>query len=121
MEDIINRLTENGNYANELVLMFLVNNDDVYLEYLDKIDIRGKDLEVFSNICCNECDLDYIKDTLLCISFGLFDLDVIYGNLKSKNPLPFINELYTPSDTHVGRFIRLKNEFDNRFLNNKSR
>jgi len=86
MEDIINRLTENGNYANELVLMFLVNNDDVYLEYLDKIDIRGKDLEVFSNICCNECDLDYIKDTLLCISFGLFDLQTGHLHLITGTP-----------------------------------
>lgn len=121
MEDIINRLTENGNYANEIVLLFIVNNDEVYLEYLDKIDIRGRDLEIFAYDCCHECDPEYIKDTLLCISFGLFDLDVIYDNLKSKNPLAIIDKLHIPTDTPVRRYIRLKNEFDNKFINNKSR
>lgn len=120
MDEIINRLTENGNYASDICLIFVVNGDDMYLEYLDKIDIRGKRLEIFAHKCCNECDPDYIKDTLLCISFGLFDLDIINKNIDSSNPLPFIDELHKPSDSIVRRYVRLKNEFDAKF-NKRSR
>ena len=53
MDETINRLTENGNYANDICLIFVVNGDDMYLEYLDKIDIRGKRLEIFAHKCCH--------------------------------------------------------------------
>lgn len=120
MEDVINKLTENGQYANELCLMFIVTNEEIYLKYLDTIDIRGKDLETFAYKCCHDADIEYMKETLLCISFGLFDLEIVYENLKRKNPLPFIDELNKPSDTRVRRYMRYKKEFDKKF-NNRSR
>ena len=120
-EDILNRLTENGQYANELCLMLLVSGEDYLLEYFDKIDIRGKDLETFAYDCCHDADIDYIRDTLLCISFGLFDLDKVYENLKSSNPINFIDERELSTDTHLQRFVRLKKEFDQKFNKNKGR
>ena len=119
MDKIINRLTENGKYANEICLLFVIEQDEVYLEYCDKIGIRGKRLEIFANECCHKCDMDYIKDTLLCISFGLFDLDIVNKVIDSNNPVNFIDELHVPQDTAVRRYIRLKNEFDVKFNNKK--
>ena len=120
-DDILARLTENGQYANELCLMFYVMDESYFLEYFDKIDIRGKDLETFAYKCCHEGDIDYIRDTLLCISFGLFDIDKVYENLKSSNPVNFIDERELSTDTHIQRFVRLKREFDQKFNKNKGR
>ena len=101
LEEVIERLTENGKYANELCLMLLVSDNEIYLRQLDSIGITGKELEIFAYKCCNDGDIRYIQDTLLCISFGIFDLPTVYKNLQSKNPLPFIKDIELPSDTHI--------------------
>lgn len=125
MKEKIDILTENGKYAEEICLLFLANNDDLYLEYLLDYNIVGKKLETFAYKCCHDCNIDFMKETVLCISLDLFKLDLVHKNLESENPIPFIEKLRGSNEGYVATFTRyyrtFMNNMDKMLNNNKKR
>lgn len=121
MVDIVNRLTENGNYANEICLLIMMSDNEYMLKYLDECEIRGKKLETFANTCCNECDLSLMAEVLLCISWDVFDLNLVHKNLDSAKPIAFIDELHKPNESLIQRYKRYKQTFINNMNNNPKR
>ena len=102
MDELINRLTDNGQYANDICLYLVIENDDQTLHYLDYLGIRGKDLETLANKCVPS--LDYLKETVRFLRSGFLGKDEITNNLKSSTPKCFIT-----------RFIRHNEDWDHAY------
>lgn len=121
LKNIIDELTENGKYANEICLQFLIENKDSYLEYLQKCNITGKKLETFAYKCCHDANIYYMMETLMCISMDIFDLKLVHQNLESNNPIPFIQQLQGDNEGYIACYKRYHDTFLNNMNNKKSR
>ena len=122
MEELVNKLTENGKYANEICLMCLVDNNEYMLKYFEKYDIIGRKLEIFAKDCCNEYDTNIMREVLLCMDWELFDVKLVHQNLESSNPIPFIEEYMIPGEGWIKRYQRYRDTFKNNMQKrNKSR
>lgn len=125
MEEKINVLTDNGKYAEDICLLFLANNDSLYLDFLLEYGIIGEKLETFAYKCCHNGDIDFMKETLLCISMDLFKLQLVHQNLESENPIPFIEKLQENDEGYIATFTRYYKTFmdnmERKQNNNKKR
>lgn len=92
MDELIERLTENGKYANEICLLLLVNDNYTSLHYLDYLGITGKELENLEK-CCDDSSIDYLTQTIRFLRSGFLGKDEIKANLNSPNPVYFIDRL----------------------------
>lgn len=121
MDEMINRLTENGDYANDICLLLLVNNEDYFLKYLDKYNIAGRKLEKFFYDCCNNGDSHMLRTVFLCMDWNLFDKELVHENLEREHPIPFIDELYLPNEGFVSRYARYRDTFKANMSKNRTR
>ena len=120
--DLLSKVTEDGKYAGEICLYFTLSEQEHFLEQFDKLNIIGKKLETFVNDCCDNCNIDMIRTVLLCIDWGLFDINLVHKNLEQANPIPFIDKLF--SDEHEGmiqRYERYKDTFNKNMQRGKNR
>lgn len=90
---VIDRLTHNGEYANDVCLLLLLNEKYTSLHYLDYLNITGKDLEILKEKCLKEDTLDYLTQTIRFLRSGFLGNEEIKQNLHSENPIPFIDRL----------------------------
>jgi len=121
LKEIVEKLTENGKYANEICLQLLLENKDRCFEYLEKYNITGKKLETFAYKCCHDSNTDFIMETIMCISMDIFDLKLVHKNLESDNPIPFIEQLQGNNEGYIACYKRYHSTFLNNMKNNKSR
>ena len=91
-EEISEKLTHNGEYAVDVVLLLYLSEAYSSLHYLDYLDITGKDLETLAHKCLPEYNLDYLVKTIRFLRSGFLGMDEIIDNLHSLNPVPFIKE-----------------------------
>lgn len=120
MDDIINRLTENKQYANDICLFLLINDGYTQLKYLDEIGIRGKKLEIFIEKCCGGYDYENISNILLLISWEVFEIELVKRNIDSKHPILLIQEHKRDNEHWMDTCKRLKKTFIEN-MNGKSR
>ena len=64
IEEIINKLTENGKYDEGGCLLFLLDNMDHYLKYLLSINLTGKRLDNLFYKGCEEFSLECFSKTI---------------------------------------------------------
>lgn len=111
MKEKVKILTSNGKYAEEICSSFLVNNDLLYLDYLLDFGITGKKLETFAYKCCHNGDIEFMKETIICMSIDLFKQDLVHKNLESENPIPFIEKLQEKNEGYIATFTRYYKTF----------
>ena len=92
MDDLINKLTNNFQYGNDLILFLIANDDMSSIHYLDYLNIKGKELDNFTK-CLPEFSLQYIKETIRFLRSGFVSSNDIHANLNSKTPICFITRL----------------------------
>lgn len=93
LEKIINKLTCDGNYANSICLELMLYEKYETLNYLDYLDIKGKDLEILADKCCDQSDINYFTQTVRFLRSGFLSNKEIFDNLHSNNPVFFIDRL----------------------------
>lgn len=93
MKKVIDRLTENGQHANEICLLLYLNNNYDTLHYLDFLDITGKSLETLFYKCCFEQKKQCLVETVRYLRSGFLDKETIHKNLNSDHPVYFIDRL----------------------------
>ena len=123
LEEIINKITEDGNYDSGLCLLFVLNNQDLYLDYLVSKDITGKRFETLLYKGCEVFDIECFTKTILYISFGIFEFEDVYKNLDSDNPIPFIANYEKGRNYFIREMQELHDDFKNRLAqqqNNKN-
>ena len=114
MEEIVDKLTDNGNYATDVCLLLVLDNDTQSLHYLDYLNIRGKDLEVLAHNCLPDFNLDYLKQTIRFLRSGFISSSDIKKNLSSTSPVCFINRLMKSGED----WERVYEEYSNEFYKN---
>ena len=112
--DVIDKLTENNQYATDTCLLLYLSDNYTTLHYLDYLDITGKDLETLVEDCCIDQSLDCITQTVRFLRSGFLGNDEIKSNLHSKNPITFIYRLLNEGENwemayedYAGRFRSL--------------
>lgn len=118
MDELINKLTHDGNYATDVCLLLALENASESLHYLDYLDITGKELETLAHDCLPNFDINYLKQTIRFLRSGFLDSKDIKNNLNSSNPVCFINRLIKEGED----WERVYEEYSYNFyknLNNK--
>lgn len=98
MENIINRLTHDGEYATDVCLLLYLSEKYTSLHYLDYLEITGKELETLKEKCLAEYSLDHLTQTIRFLRSGFLSKEEIKNNLTSSNPIPFIDRLLKPNE-----------------------
>ena len=120
-EELIAKLTEDGEYANDICLLLSLDDDKHYFYYLDYLEIRGKDLETFSYKCIPNLDIDYLKQTIRFLCSGFLGKDEIKENLRSNEPVYFIDKLMEVGDYIEREYEGYAYRFRCKLNNNKKR
>ena len=96
-------LTDDYKYAVEVVLLLEIDdNSHYYYKILDNYDIKGKRLERFYKLCCNE-NFQYLKESLCFLNVGYIKKEDVLANIDNKKPIPFITRLLkSPREIMVG-------------------
>lgn len=121
IEEIINDLTINGQYANDICLILLINQRYETLNYLHSLNIKGKDLEILTNNCCFEDSLECFTQTVRYLRSGFLDKKTIFSNLRSSNPIPFIHRLLKSNEDWDLVYEDYTFQFMKNFNQNKTR
>ena len=111
MDDLINRLTHNGEYANDVCLLLYISENYSSLYYLDYLNITGKELEILNEKCLTKNSLDYLTQTIRFLRSGFLGIDEIKDNLTSKNPIPFINRLLVDGENYELAYENFAGDF----------
>lgn len=119
-EEIIIKLSDDGKYASDVCLMLYMDEEKQYLFYLDYLEIRCKDLETLAYKCIPSLDIDYLKQTIRFLCSGFLGKDEIEANLKSDNPVYFIDKLMKKGDYIEREYEGYSYRFRQK-LNNKKR
>lgn len=93
IDEIISRLTHNGQYATDICLLLYMSEKYTSLYYLDYLNITGKELETLKEKCLVEDSLDHLTQTIRFLRSEFLNNKEIKDNLNSKNPIPFIDRL----------------------------
>lgn len=94
--EVIDKLTHNGEYATDVCLYLYLNEYYTSLYYLEYLNITGKELETLAQKCLQDSSFDYLAPTIRFLRSGFLSEDEIHDNLKSSNPVNFIDSS-TPS------------------------
>ena len=79
MEDLINRLTNDGEYGSSTCLLLFLTENFTSLHYLDYLEIRGKELEALEKIFEKQ-SLQYVIQTIRFMRSGFLGKDEIKEN-----------------------------------------
>ena len=120
MEDLINRLTNDGEYGSSICLLLYLTNNYTSLHYLDYLDIRGKELDALDQLC-EEQSLQYVIQTIRFMRSGFLGIDEIKENLKQKKPIPFIPRLLINGEDWENAYENFAFDFRRQVRNNKGR
>ena len=93
MDDIINKLTHDGEYATDVCLLLVLEDANESLHYLDYLNITGKELETLAHDCLPIFDIDHLRQTIRFLRSGFLSMDDVRKNLNSPKPVHFINRL----------------------------
>lgn len=121
IQDVLNRLTHNGEYANEVCLLLYLSEKYTSLYYLDYLNITGKELETLKEKCLIEDTLDCLTQTIRFLRSGFLDKKEIKDNLNSQNPIPFIDRLLTVGENWESAYEEYAGNFRYHLNNNKKR
>ena len=89
--DKIKELQEKVN-NDELILFFLINNDDFSLEVIDEYELYGDKLQKLFDLC--EEDFELLTFSLKVIKdYYFITKDVVDTNLNLDHPIPFVVEM----------------------------
>lgn len=119
--DLVNELTNNGEYANEACLLLLINNEDITLNYLHHLNIKGKDLETLYNKCCFDQSVECLVQTTRYLMSGFLNYRTIFLNLRNENPIIFIDRLLAPGEDWNHAYEKYTANFYKNLNNSKSR
>ena len=101
MDDIINKLTHDGQYATDVCLLLVLEDANESLHYLNYLNITGKELETLAHDCLPNFDIDYLKQTIRFLRSGFLSMDDVRKNLNSPKPVHFINRLIKKSSSKI--------------------
>ena len=118
IEDIIENLTNNGEYGASLCLLLYMTNNTKSLYYLDYLNIKGKELESLDNLCKEE-SIDFIVQTIRFLRSGFLGKDEIKQNLNNKTPIQFIPRLLMKSENWENAYEDFAFEFRKQLQNTK--
>ena len=92
IDEIMIKLTHDGKYATDVCLFLYLDEHYTSLHYLDYLNITGKDLENLAHKCLPiEESFEYLTDTIRFLRAGFLGEDEIFDNLRSDNPISFID------------------------------
>jgi hypothetical protein len=118
-EEIVNKLTENGKYCEDVCILFLLDDKVHYMKYLCDNGITGKKFETFIHKCCDVYDINCFVQTILYISFDIFQMKDVHENLESNNPIPFIKNYENKQVITINDYMFYSRDFKERFEENK--
>lgn len=119
--DVINRLTHDGEYANEVCLLLYMSEKYTSLYYLDYLDITGKELETLKDKCLVEDTLNYLTQTIRFLRSGYLGNEEIKENLNSQNPVPFIDRLLKEGENWEMAYENFAGDFRFKLSQSKKR
>lgn len=118
VEEIIDRLTHNGQYANEVCLLLYLSEKYQSLYFLDYLNITGKELERLVDNCCDSSSIDYLTQTIRFLRSGFLSRDEIMSNINSPNPIYFITRLMNKNEDWDYVYEEYASDFRTAFRNN---
>lgn len=90
--DIITTMSE-GNPGAMMVVMEMVKDKRLFMDILllDSLDIRGSQLYMLHNDCCERNTQKFVR-TLMMLRSGIFTIEEIKANLEQVRAISFIDE-----------------------------
>ena len=120
MEDLINRLTENGEYGSSICLLLFITENYTSLHYLDYLGVKGKELDKLEELF-NEQSIQYVIETIRFMRSGFLGIEEIKENLKQEHPVPFITRLLIKGEDWENAYEDFAFDFRKQMRNNKGR
>lgn len=120
IEDVIERLTHNGDYATSLCLLLYLTDNTKSLYYLDYLKITGKDLDNLEKLLSNE-SVEFLVQTIRFLRSGFLGINEIRENLNSTNPIPFIPRLLRNGEDWENAYEDFSFNFRKQMRNNQGR
>lgn len=120
MEDLILKLTDNYQYATDLILLLEMENDTTSMHYLNYLDIKGKMLDNLRN-CMPEVSYEYLWQTIRFLRSNFVIQKDIHANLNSPNPICFITRLLEEGESWENAYENFAGDFYSHFPSNNSK